>query len=231
MTDLDADAAGIHHAACSVHEDGACTCELISVTESATRGWQMADSLHLTIRDLRVALDTAIKERDTARAKVRLITQQYKPGWVDGLEAVARAAGYDPDKVRHEGVDPPTFIEDVIEDMRAENSRLRKECERLLESERLALETARQAVIKKEETLSDYVWCAKHEWENVEPCWYCAKEGSVLENVLVDNSLPPPPVRVPVASFGIPIRTYEADHKVSKSSSNDCPDYGAGPDE
>lgn len=76
-----------------------------------------------------VAADQVIlrlkEERDDARAKVRLITEQYKPGWVDGLNAVARSVGYDPDKLRHEGVDPPTFIEDVIFALRAENERLR----------------------------------------------------------------------------------------------------------
>lgn len=59
-------------------------------------------------------------ENDALRAKVRTITEHYKPGWVDGLHAVARSAGYDPDKLRHEGVDPPTFIEDVILGLRAD---------------------------------------------------------------------------------------------------------------
>jgi hypothetical protein len=49
-------------------------------------------------------------ENDALRAKVRTITEHYKPGWVDGLKAVARNAGFDPDDAPHDGVDPPTFI-------------------------------------------------------------------------------------------------------------------------
>ena len=77
------------------------------------------------IRALRV-------ENDALRAKVRTITEHYKPGWVDGLKAVARNAGFDPDDAPHDGVDPPSFIEDVIDllrrdvrDLKAENERLR----------------------------------------------------------------------------------------------------------
>jgi hypothetical protein len=64
-------------------------------------------------------------ENDALRAKVRTITEHYKPGWVDGLKAVARSAGFDPDDTPHDGVDPPTFIQDVIDLLRAENKRLR----------------------------------------------------------------------------------------------------------
>lgn len=76
-------------------------------------------------------------ENDALRAKVRTITDHYKPGWVDGLKAVARNEGFDPDNTRHDGVDPPTFIEDVIDllrrdvrDLKAENERLRGTRER-----------------------------------------------------------------------------------------------------
>lgn len=62
-----------------------------------------------------VFAEQVVAERDEARAQLRKITEQYKPGWVQGLEAVARNNGYDPDKARHEGVEPPDFIEDVIE--------------------------------------------------------------------------------------------------------------------
>ena len=72
------------------------------------------------------------QEVERLRAKVRTITEHYKPGWVDGLKAVARNAGFDPDDAPHDGVDPPTFIEDVIDllrrdvrDLKAENERLR----------------------------------------------------------------------------------------------------------
>ena len=41
--------------------------------------------------------DAALDKLSDARAKLRIITEQYKPGWVQGLEAVARSAGYDPD--------------------------------------------------------------------------------------------------------------------------------------
>jgi hypothetical protein len=68
--------------------------------------------------DWRETLHGLTLERDQARAKVRLITEEYKPGWVQGLEAVARSVGYDPDKLRHEGVEPPDFIQDVIEDLK-----------------------------------------------------------------------------------------------------------------
>jgi hypothetical protein len=64
-------------------------------------------------------------ESARARQQVRLITEQYKPGWVQGLEAVARQAGYDPDTARHEGVEPPDFIQDVIDGLRAEVRLLR----------------------------------------------------------------------------------------------------------
>jgi hypothetical protein len=76
------------------------------------------------IRALRV-------ENAALRAKVRTITEHYKPGWVDGLKAVARSAGFDPDDVPHDGVDPPTFIEDVIYRLRREVADERDESERL----------------------------------------------------------------------------------------------------
>ncbi len=41
-------------------------------------------------------------ENDALRAKVRTITEHYKPGWVDGLKAVARSAGFDPDDAPHD---------------------------------------------------------------------------------------------------------------------------------
>jgi hypothetical protein len=66
-----------------------------------------------------------VQEVERLRAKVRTITEHYKPGWVDGLKAVARSAGFDPDDAPHDGVDPPTFIQDVIDLLRAENARLR----------------------------------------------------------------------------------------------------------
>jgi hypothetical protein len=72
-------------------------------------------------------LDDAITERDEARAKLRVTTTEYKPGWVQGLEAVARSAGYDPDKARHEGVEPPDFIQDVIDALRAEVAQLKRD--------------------------------------------------------------------------------------------------------
>lgn len=53
--------------------------------------------------------------------------RQHKPGWIDGLNAVARSAGYDPDKRRHEGVEPPDFIQDVIDGLRAEVRRLKQQ--------------------------------------------------------------------------------------------------------
>jgi hypothetical protein len=67
------------------------------------------------------------RERDEARAKLRVTTTEYKPGWVQGLEAVARSAGYDPDKARHEGVEPPAFIQDVIDALRAEVAQLKRD--------------------------------------------------------------------------------------------------------
>lgn len=70
-------------------------------------------------------LDDAITERDEYRAKWLAVTNEYKPGWVQGLEAVARSVGYDPDKARHEGVEPPDFIQDVIERLQADNRYLR----------------------------------------------------------------------------------------------------------
>jgi hypothetical protein len=70
-------------------------------------------------------------ENDALRAKVRTITEHYKPGWVDGLKAVARSAGFDPDDAPHDGVDPPSFIEDVIYRLRREVADERAESERL----------------------------------------------------------------------------------------------------
>ena len=85
------------------------------------------------IRALRV-------ENDALRAKVRTITEHYKPGWVDGLKAVARSAGFDPDDAPHDGVDPPKFIEDVIDLLRRDVRDLKDENERLREACTLALE-------------------------------------------------------------------------------------------
>jgi hypothetical protein len=68
-----------------------------------------------------------VRERDEARTKLRVTTTEYKPGWVQGLEAVARSAGYDPDKARHEGVEPPDFIQDVIDALRAEVAQLKRD--------------------------------------------------------------------------------------------------------
>ena len=65
------------------------------------------------------------------RAKVRTITEHYKPGWVDGLHAVARSAGFDPDDAPHDGVDPPTFIEDVIDLLRRDVREARKQLDAL----------------------------------------------------------------------------------------------------
>jgi len=76
------------------------------------------------IRALRV-------ENAALRAKVRTITEHYKPGWVDGLKAVARSAGFDPDDAPHDGVDPPTFIEDVIDLLRRDVREARKQLDAL----------------------------------------------------------------------------------------------------
>lgn len=78
-----------------------------------------------TLLQLLDEIERAKAESAAARQQVRLITQQYKPGWVQGLDAVARQAGYDPDTARHEGVEPPDFIQDVIDGLRADNTRLR----------------------------------------------------------------------------------------------------------
>jgi hypothetical protein len=75
-----------------------------------------------------------VQEVERLRAKVRTITEHYKPGWVDGLKAVARNAGFDPDDVPHDGVDPPTFIEDVIDLLRRDVRDLKAENERLCEA-------------------------------------------------------------------------------------------------
>lgn len=84
------------------------------------------------IRALRV-------ENDALRAKVRTITDHYKPGWVDGLKAVARSAGFDPDDAPHDGVDPPTFIQDVIDLLRVENAALRRRLDNACAALRLGM--------------------------------------------------------------------------------------------
>lgn len=82
-----------------------------------------------------------VQEVERLRAKVRTITEHYKPGWVDGLKAVARSAGFDPDDAPHDGVDPPTFIQDVIDMLRRDVRDLKDENERLrlAEAEAMAL--------------------------------------------------------------------------------------------
>jgi len=102
---------------------------------AASESWQVEAAdvpahmcVSLTKATLLQLLDEVERTRaESARARqqVRLITEQYKPGWIQGLEAVARQAGYDPDTARHEGVEPPDFIQDVIDGLRADNNRLR----------------------------------------------------------------------------------------------------------
>lgn len=127
MSEWDVTTALNHHAGCSVYDDGACTCGFRARRDTPDRSplapgegtWSVFAEKAVAERD------AALAKASDARAKLRLITEQYKPGWVQGLEAVARSAGYDPDTARHEGVEPPDFIQDVIDGLRAENARLR----------------------------------------------------------------------------------------------------------
>jgi hypothetical protein len=95
--------------------------------------WNIPVTLPMTVPWGKDDVVWLVQEVERLRAKVRTITEHYKPGWVDGLKAVARNAGFDPDDAPHDGVDPPTFIEDVIDllrrdvrDLKAENERLRE---------------------------------------------------------------------------------------------------------
>lgn len=130
MTDWDLKTALNHHAACSIYDDGRCTCGLSAWRKTADQVERSPlapgeGTWSVFAEKVVVERDEALAKLNDARAKLRLITEQYKPGWVQGLEAVARSAGYDPDTARHEGVEPPDFIQDVIDGLSAENARLR----------------------------------------------------------------------------------------------------------
>ena len=101
----------------------------IPVTLPMTVPWGKDDVVWLVQE-----VDRLRAEDDALRAKVRTITEHYKPGWVEGLKAVARSAGFDPDDAPHDGVDPPTFIQDVIDLLRRDVRDLR-----LAEAEAMAL--------------------------------------------------------------------------------------------
>jgi hypothetical protein len=51
--------------------------DLRASSASASRGWQMADELHLTVRDLTLRAEKAERERDACAASRQTILEPY----------------------------------------------------------------------------------------------------------------------------------------------------------
>jgi hypothetical protein len=83
-------------------------------------------------------------------------------GEVERLRAEAKRADEEATTLANSDL---ATTEQVIRSLRADNERLRKE----VDDAHAALAVAKEQ--------SPYIWCEKHDWEDVQPCIYCSKEG------------------------------------------------------
>jgi phage-related tail protein len=72
--------------------DAALAEPVMNMEASASRGWQMADSLHLSVKEQRERAEKAERERDEARAEVRRTYKELSEAIAREAEAYERGA-------------------------------------------------------------------------------------------------------------------------------------------